>query len=497
MRAGVKDSDIFGGYKELTGVVGFTAISLGWDFVAEHEWGIKDILQDFGCNSKKTGFDSHKITKLSDIFYSGEMNILLPQETTERSLLVLASAYSIKDTPFSVTSYMTHRFHDDDLNFDYWSAWDGKGFVLVLEDTPTSKVIYEALQTAFKKKDIAIFTSGKDNPFSGAGFMLAIYSRIPKKAIDEVKKASIVSDLLQKRMNSSSAFKALLAKTEEWTKEHPGCDSPYTYMFLGNPHIEGLGLKYWLNPEHQSYMNAAWVTDKDLMDWVEGEPGRIIKSQALWDELLWMCTKVSYRSNLIGSGLHKFNRYPAQHMQPKGKGYYADGHWGEDKYWIAGSNMPKALNKEKKLTPEFVQYVEQHIKQLLITDLRDQFRYNCSQDLTKLQEVTHIRRETDERVYGFFEALRLMGYETNEGACNTPEVRENFSWWRSLLGEEAFWDFWIELGVAYEPWVRNGYTEVTRIRYHQYKNHKWNDSDYGLSVLKDKLETDTDPIPEE
>ena len=71
MRAGHQDGGVFGGYKDGTGIDSFVAISLGWDRVAEHEWGIKDLLNDFKCKTKKNGLAGFKINALPEHFTSG------------------------------------------------------------------------------------------------------------------------------------------------------------------------------------------------------------------------------------------------------------------------------------------------------------------------------------------------------------------------------------------------------------------------------------------
>lgn len=495
MRAGHQDAGIFGGYKDGTGLDSFVALSLGWDRVAEHEWGIKDLLDDFKCNTKKQGLAAYKINKLSKDFVSGPV-LDIEYRGEKIDLWVISNAEHIKDHPDRIKDYMEHKFHDDELDIDFWSAWDGKKFALAIKQGPVSDTrsmqMYTMLHNAFLKKDLAIFTSGTKNPFAGHGLMLAIYSRIPKQVLSDSEKEAAEKGIMAKRMANSKAIKAREAKIAEWKAANPNCSTPWDAIFLGEPSVHGLGLKFWLNPNHQSQLNAAWITESDVMDWVNGKVGKVIKSQALWDELLWECTKVSYRSGLIGSNLHKFNRHPAMYKRPKGDGYYTNYPDG----WTPGSNMPKALDKDKKLTPEFIKYVEQHIKQLMIRDLEEQFEFQHRGDLLKLNEITHIRREVADRVYGFFEALRLMGYETQPGACNTPEVRENFSWWKGLLEEEAFWEFWIKLGVAYEPWVKNGYTEVSRELWHMYKNNGWKD-EHGLTVLDEILANDTQPVSKE
>jgi hypothetical protein len=491
MRAGHQDADIFGGYKDGTGLDSFVALSLGWDHVAEHEWGIEDLLSDFKCNTEKQGLAAYKINKLSENFVSGPV-LDIDYCGEKIDLWVISNAEYIKDHPDRVKDYMEHKFHDDELDIDFWSAWDSRKFVLAIKQGSISDTrsmqLYTMLHKAFLKKDIAIFTSGTKDPFAGQGLMLAIYSRIPKQVLSESKKEAAEKGVMARRMANSKAIKAREDKIAEWKAANLNCSTPWDAIFLGDPSAHGLDLKFWLNPNHQNQLNAAWITESDVMDWVNGKVGKVIKSQALWDELLWECTRVSYRSSLIGFNLHRFNRYPAMYKRPKGDNY-PDG-------WTPGSNMPKALDKNKKLTPEFVKYVEQHIKQLMIRDLEEQFESQHRGDLSKLNEITHVRTDVAERVSGFFEALRLLGYETRPGASNTPAVRENFSWWKELLEEESFWEFWIKLGVAYEPWVKNGYTEVSRELWHMYKKHGWKD-EHGLAVLDEILANDTVPVSEE
>lgn len=501
MRVGLQDGALFGD-QSLPGIKGFQAISLGWDHVAEHEWGIEKLQTLFGCKTKKLGFKGLKVNRLPATMTAVETEVSYRGETFP--VFVLSTSERFSTDLKCVVDYMQHTFHDLDLGLDFWTAWDGSDFVLILRNSLQSDQdpgfqIFNLLKTSFEKKDIALFTSGKRNPFAGTGLIIAIYSRIPKESQTEAEKASIRKNLLAKRMAESKAIRAREAKIAEWKAAHPGADdTPWDACFLGEPTPNGLGLKFWLNPDHQSHLNANWITEKDVMDWVEGKPGAVIKSKELWDELNWMCSGVSYRTSLIGYNLHKFNRHPAQWKRPKGDGYYEKDHYGEDKYWYDGENMPKkALTKDKKLTPEFIKYVEQHVKAICIQDIRDQFEYSHRRDLSKLNSITHIRKEADDTLYGFFSALRLMGYETNRGACNTPAVRENFSWWRDLLIEESFWEFYIELGVAYEPWVKNGYAEFTKNNFLRYRKNGYKDQELDYAGLDDQIDTTQEPAGED
>lgn len=63
MRKAYKDFGII----EENGV--FYGISLGWDFCAEHEWGIKDLKILLGINDTKLGVDGRAITKNDEVIF--------------------------------------------------------------------------------------------------------------------------------------------------------------------------------------------------------------------------------------------------------------------------------------------------------------------------------------------------------------------------------------------------------------------------------------------
>jgi hypothetical protein len=54
----------------------FFGVSLGYDFTAEHEWGISRMKRYFGIDSKEMGIKSRTITK-GEVFFAKDENLCL------------------------------------------------------------------------------------------------------------------------------------------------------------------------------------------------------------------------------------------------------------------------------------------------------------------------------------------------------------------------------------------------------------------------------------
>lgn len=228
---------------------------------------------------------------------------------------------------------------------------------------------------------------------------------------------------------------------EQWRKNHPRfAGTPWDYFSLESMHED----RIWLNPGNQQHLNYGWLTVQDLRDWLNGTPGAVIKSKEHWDELLYMCSMSHVFS--IGYNLEHFNLHPAKYLLPTGERLIRNG-----KTEI-GTGFPKRmLLPDSKLSPEMIEAVEGHVKWLIHYDFNDQI----SLSNTSIMDL-QVSRTCSEEIYGFFFALRCLGLEIiKDGACNIPAVRENFAWWIDLLKHEAKWEFLIENGIGYEPWIKN------------------------------------------
>jgi hypothetical protein len=147
-------------------------IFLKADFVAEHEWGIKDINSSFGI--PPAAWQSQVFGLLGyQIKYCPE-----GLQFVQRGKAVCLSF-----------SYYSGPCDPPPIKEDISSKWSSSGFSIV--SVKYSKELRE-LYEAFKKLDISIFIGGKsNNPFDRGGLSILIPSRVNEKD----KKLSEEADL--------------------------------------------------------------------------------------------------------------------------------------------------------------------------------------------------------------------------------------------------------------------------------------------------------------
>jgi len=167
--------------------VKFYGFNLGSDFCSEHEWGIKDLIRDFGVPPYiKNGLKNMTITKNKTRW--GDEPTFEELEYDGKKFKVLAYPRSPSMNRFAF-SYEPEEFH---------SAWDGRGFAIAVDVTNTKVVkhltdLFEAIQ----KKKMCFMKSSGASPFSNAGLVLAIVDRLPKE-FDEYLKNPEKFDLEKK-----------------------------------------------------------------------------------------------------------------------------------------------------------------------------------------------------------------------------------------------------------------------------------------------------------
>lgn len=202
--------------------------------------------------------------------------------------------------------------------------------------------------------------------------------------------------------------------------------------------------RIFLNPEHQQHLKSGWLEAQDILDWMEGKPGKVIRSEEHWNELLYIC---GMGAESIYYHLKHFNLHPIEFI-------FAPGRVQRTREGVqkVGKGFPKKMQdpKTKLLTPEMVKAVECHIKWFY----KDWFEYSGGKRESVLKTWS-IPRHLEYEIHGFFAALELVGLETCPGASNLPTVRENFAWWKDMLQREAQWQLICEEGLGYQPWIDN------------------------------------------
>ncbi len=175
----------------------FIGISLGYDFCAEHEWGIKDIKRRFGIpdvNKKNLGVESRSISKNIEC-------LVLKKETYKKqkfALLYTGYLYrTLEESEKQIPHYL-ERYKEDILwktEYDkkhpprerdpkdpIVTAWSSEAFGIGVMGEKEVQYLEELYQ-AFNDINIAItyINMMPNNPFSNSALCILIKDRIPEE----------------------------------------------------------------------------------------------------------------------------------------------------------------------------------------------------------------------------------------------------------------------------------------------------------------------------
>lgn len=233
-------------------------INLGYDFCAEHEWGIKGIKDTFQIPEKLTrnnaGWKNRAVNRFSD-------GLIEHVDHDEGIHYLWVKRYPWQDDsqPHDLKLWGTK---------DLATAWGSDDFgIAVRLDTEGSDLIPELLE-AFRARDVLIFQSGPSNPFGGSGLCIVIKSRVPDDWMDEARKQDIKWLDLQEAAEKTGIEKKLKKAGLGWYALIPNWDDQ-----------EAGTVKFFLNPHDQQANNFGWFTVADLKSWTKGE-GPIPKTRA-------------------------------------------------------------------------------------------------------------------------------------------------------------------------------------------------------------------------
>ena len=178
----------------------FLGIALGYDYCAEHEWGIDDLKRRFGMpegGRKNMGVKSRAITK-------NIPNLIFKKETYKKqkfALLYTGYNYgtyeeSVNNVPYDLKNYKKdihwrveydaeHSGRDRRDKDPMQTAWSGSDFGVGVMGEKEVKWL-EELYEAFKNLNvvIAIINHRVYNPFAGTSLSLMIKDRLPQEISD-------------------------------------------------------------------------------------------------------------------------------------------------------------------------------------------------------------------------------------------------------------------------------------------------------------------------
>ena len=253
-------------------------ISLGYDFCAEHEWGVRPLEEKLGVwdgdpktESKIFGERRHLVTNSTSISMKEVTTSYIKKENktkkTEGTLWMLTSAPDLDrlvEQYLTGSSYLLERVFEEN---EILACWSDSNFLVF----STEKEKMDQLYVAFKTDRILMWPPAGEF-FEGKGLTF----------IDKVKLNIEEPDYSNFLIESQKDYKDLWSevdKTHIFKKlEKAGCRfyacSPKRLSSESESKL--VDIRFWLNPMEQDKYNYGWYTLEELEAWAKGE-GPILK----------------------------------------------------------------------------------------------------------------------------------------------------------------------------------------------------------------------------
>jgi len=280
----------------------FLGIALGYDYCAEHEWGIKEIKQRFGipdASKKNMGVASRSITKSIP-------NLIFIKETYKKQkFAILYTGYQYwregedNPIPHNFEHYKSDLISRVEYDKKYPSehrrekdpiitAWSSSGFGIAVMGEKESQW-FEELYEAFNNKNvvIAILNHRATNPFAGTSLSLMIADKLPKEVSDMMYSAD-KQYFDREDYEKKIGMKKILEKNKERRRKDITYGHDHGYYIACSPkwidynNEDGeleerkkkkdtkYDIQYWVNYSDDDDTHA-WVRVEDIKEWLSGK----------------------------------------------------------------------------------------------------------------------------------------------------------------------------------------------------------------------------------
>ena len=247
----------------------FYGISLGYDYCAEHEWGINGIIRKFGIDTNKMGVDGRKINK-GFVYYA---------EDKKSCVLTSYLPYNIKekkDDKYTPKELIPHFLQKRDTTKNILTAWDEKDFCIISSNKDDFKYIKE-LYDAFLGNDILITFINSEIPvFSKTSLSLLIVSKVPEKLKEdmyfvdkkhndlvEYEKEIGITELKEKTRNGYKSEKYFCACSPSWINYEDAEAREISKKRLNTKY----DIQFWINYSDDDN-NFGWYNAEDIIKWL-------------------------------------------------------------------------------------------------------------------------------------------------------------------------------------------------------------------------------------
>ena len=240
-------------------------INIGYDYAAEHEWGIEFASRYLGRDgTPRNGFVGIACRTTTGVFegfelelvaFKGELWLRGQRNYYDRKLIDELKGPKEK-RPYALNGMM-NPWRDEDIR----SAWSGdSGFIVVGKSEDVQKAIrmvYEALVSG------NCFINQASGFLGRGGLCFVPVDNVPAEYFEEMA----VADYARLKLENAVEADGILHRLKKAGKGYYACSPRWA-------NEEQTEFNFWLNPQDQKFNRYGWVSVEDLDDWIAGK-GRI------------------------------------------------------------------------------------------------------------------------------------------------------------------------------------------------------------------------------
>lgn len=277
----------------------FIGIALGFDFCAEHEWGIADLKRMCGmpdASRKNMGVSNRTITKVPPIVFKEEVVTRGTKNLLKGKYAILFTGREWR-TEEENADYLPHDFKNwkQDLKWNAeWNAkhpdtrgdkdniitaWDGGSFGVAVFGEKEVEWLKE-LKAAIEEKrlTIAVANLRAKNPFAGSSLCLLITDRIPKETLDamymgdkeyfdreDYEEKIGMKKIIQKNKGRHGELHYFMACSPKWINYHDEKAREEEKKKYNTKY----DIMYWINYSDDDN-NYGWYTVEEIREWLTG-----------------------------------------------------------------------------------------------------------------------------------------------------------------------------------------------------------------------------------
>lgn len=272
----------------------FIGVALGYDYCAEHEWGIKDLKRICGIPGackENMGIVNRSITKAPPFVFKVETY-------NKKKFAILYTSTNTRQTQEQLEEYFPRdlkHWKKDLLRNEEWykkhpsssinkdniiTAWNGGSFgVAVMGDKEVKWL--EELKKAIEEKNLSIAITKMLNPFAGSSLCLMITNRIPQETLEamyhsdkeyfdreDYEEKIGMKEIIEKHGNENGhrGLHYFMACSPKWIDYDNEKSREEQKKKLNTKY----DIIYWVNYSDDDE-NYGWYTVEEIREWLTGK----------------------------------------------------------------------------------------------------------------------------------------------------------------------------------------------------------------------------------